>query len=180
MKGGQYIEFPVDLQSIPMFLREKALFFFNNPLTNISKDATTQLELFIAGEMTNQYIYEDDGLTQAYKEGKNLISSIYVSGGEKRKVVIEYEGEYNSKLESYIIHSIHPEKSAYWVELNNKRLTQYLQHEEWNKAEIGWTYNGDQKAVLIKVPYTGKKIELMVCYEKFDLIGMEEENDWSI
>ncbi len=179
-EGGSWIEFDVDLTSIPMFLRENGLFFFNNELTSIVKDTTSQLDLYIAGGMKNQKIYEDDGVTNAYKDNAYLETNIDVSPGEKRVINFTYQGDYESKLKEYIIHSIHPSKSAYWVSVNGDSLPRFLQHEKWEEAEAGWTFYGDEKAVLVKLPYMGKDMEVIISYEKFDLIGMTDGPDWSL
>jgi len=172
-EGGQWIEIPVDKGSIPMFIRSNGCFYLNNQITNISKDVIDHLDLYIGGEVKDEVIYEDDGVTNDYKSGDYCKTIVNVEDQALRKIAITKEGDYESEITSFVIHSLHPDKSAYWVTHNHEPIKRYLQIEEWEKAKEGWCYFGDENAVLVKIQNTLENHEIIVSYEDFDLIGMD-------
>lgn len=173
-EGGQWIEIPVDLSSIPLFLREDGLFIMNNLISNIRNEDISRLDLYVGGGETSQILYEDDGVSNDWEKGVFRKTGIAVTGESRRTITFTPEGPYKSAVETLVVHSIHPVKSAYWVTLDGEKLKQYLQREEWEQVEEGWCYNGDENAVLVKFKNPVSSAELVISYDFFDLIGMEE------
>ena len=66
-KGGQTIEVPVTLGTIPMFLRGSGIFLTSEDVKYILADTMRQLDLTIAAEGDSSFVfYDDDGHTENY------------------------------------------------------------------------------------------------------------------
>ena len=69
-EGGQTIELPVDLSSIPMFLRGSAVYMTTEDIHHIAKDTMKALDLFVSCEEDAEFTYyDDDGWSKEYEEG---------------------------------------------------------------------------------------------------------------
>ncbi|MFQ9704794.1 MAG: hypothetical protein ACLR0U_28205 [Enterocloster clostridioformis] len=70
-EGGQTIEVPVTMETIPMFLREGAILAMaDNQLMNMERDCVEELRLIIASarEGSQFVLYDDDGKNQRFQK----------------------------------------------------------------------------------------------------------------
>lgn len=172
--GGQEIEFPVDLSSIPMFVRSGAIIpFARNEVTNLHKDRVTTLGLLMEASVDNKFeLYEDDGISFNYKNGDYLKTTIDMKAGERVVIKFTKEGNFNSSVTNMFLDLICREKGPYWVSINGKKIEHFLHHPKFEKANEGWLYNHSLKSVQIKYPEIKGDVEVIVSFEQFDLIGM--------
>lgn len=173
-EGGQTIEIPVTMESIPMFIREGAcIAMADNQLMNMQKDHTTALHLIVApGGVTETVLYDDDGATNAYRDGDYRKVRITTTAGERVTMDFAAEGRYTDTVETVKVEMIAKEKSPFWVTLGEQKLEHYLNRRIFDAAAEGWYYSQTNKAVEIKYPNPRKDIRLTVSFEQFDLIGM--------
>ena len=176
-EGGQNIEIPVTLESIPMFLRGNAIFMTSDDVKHIVFDELKQLDLLISADNDCSFVfYDDDGHTQNYKRGEFSKITINVSSGERKIIAFNQEGSYPCTIKNFTMKVLSKEKGAFWVTVDGKKISRFLVRDNWDEAEEGWYYNLSDRTVLIKFPKPEKfNFDVVISTEKFDLIGMNEE-----
>lgn len=173
-EGGQTIEIPVHLETIPLFLRSGAILpLAANPMTNLRTQQVTDLKLLCAADRDGQFtLYEDDGISMDYEKGVFLKTRITMTAGERTFLDFKKEGSYETAVESVYLDLIHREKAPYWIELDGKKLPHFLHRRKFEEAEEGWYYSQSLKSVQIKYQNVRKDYRVTVSFEQFDLIGM--------
>lgn len=173
-EGGQTIEVPVDLATIPMFLREGAIVpMAGNQLMSMERDHMTDLHLTLAPGVERSYtLYDDDGVSNDYKKGISRRTQITMKGTDVVTVDFVSQGEYTDFVERVQVEMIRKDRSPYWVALGERRLEHFLNRRKFEAAQEGWYYSQTKKAVLVKYANPRKDITLTVSFEDFDLIGM--------
>lgn len=173
-EGGQIIEIPVDLGSIPLYVRSGAMIpMALNKMDNLMKQQTTGISLLCAADKDSAFtLYEDDGATMDYEKGVYLKTRISMKAGEKTVLTFTNEGSYETKVEDMQIDMIHREKAPYWVKVDGQELPHFLHRRKFEEAECGWYYSQRLKSVQIKYKNPKKDYEAIVSFEQFDMIGM--------
>lgn len=173
-EGGQTIEIPVTLESIPMFLRESAIIpMAENRIFSMEKDKVTDLLLtVIPGEERSFCLYDDDGRTNNYKNGQFLKTDIHMSGNSIVKLNVKRSGSYKDTVRNIKVDMVKKERSPFWVSLSGKRMRHFLNRRLFEQATEGWYYSQSKRSVEIKYPNPSDDYELQVSFEDFDLIGM--------
>lgn len=178
-EGGQIIEIPVDLSSIPMFLRGGAIFTTTEDIHHITTDIMRHLDILIGAEHDNSFIfYDDDGHTKDFEKGVFSKITINVKAGDRKVISFSKEGTYEDKIEKLNLRVISKEKGAYWVTVDEKKIPRFIVKDNWDEAEEGWYYNLSDRTVMIKCNKPNKnKFDIVVSCEKFDLIGMVPDEE---
>lgn len=172
--GGQTIEIPVTMESIPMFLREGAIVpMAANQLMSMERDHMTSMHLTLvpAGERT-YVMYDDDGVTNDFQQGVFRKTTICMSGTDVVTVDFTIEGSYTDHVEQVMAEMVRKDRSPYWVALGEDRLGHYLNRRKFDEAAEGWYYSQTKKTVEVKYMNPKKAVTLTVSFEDFDLIGM--------
>lgn len=173
-EGGQTVEVPVTMASIPMFLREGAIVpMADNQLMSMERDHVTDLHLTMAPGVDSSYtLYDDDGVTNDFRKGAYRKTAISMRGKSVVKVDFTAEGSYIDFVERVTVEMIRKDRSPFWVALGEEKLEHFLNRRKFEAAGKGWYYSQSKKAVLIKYPNPKRDITLTVSFEDFDLIGM--------
>ncbi|MBQ7577057.1 MAG: DUF4968 domain-containing protein [Synergistaceae bacterium] len=172
--GGQVIEIPVDDSSIPVFMRGNAIFCTSNDIKRINFDTLKNLDFLISCDDDSEFIfYDDDGHTENYKRGGYSRVKISVKAGKRKIINFTTEGSYQSTIERINLRVISKEKGAYWVSVDDKKISRFLVRDEWENAREGWYYDMSERAICVKCSWPVKQI--IISTEKFDLIGMGDE-----
>ncbi len=173
-EGGQTISIPVDISTIPMFIRSGAIIpMSGNKLTSMAMDKVETLELLVAtGENRNFVLYDDDGVSNDFQKGVFKKTTIEMSGDEIVKLNFKSEGSYKDSIKTVRANIIKKEKSPYWVSLAGRRLTHFLNRRKFEASSEGWYYSQTNRSVEIKYANPESDYELIVSFEMFDLIGM--------
>lgn len=176
-QGGQTIEVPVDLGTIPMFLRGSAIFLTSEDVKYILADTMRQLDLTICAEGDSSFVfYDDDGHTENYKQSEFAKTTISVKAGDRKIISFHKEGTYADTVEKLTLRVVSKEKGAYWVTVDGKQIPRYIVRDNWEEAEEGWYYELADRTILVKcVKPQADKFDIVVSTEKFDLIGMNED-----
>ena len=176
-QGGQTITIPVDLGSIPMFLRGSGVYVTSEDVKHILADKMTQADLLVSADTDTSFVlYDDDGHTEDYKNGVYARTTICVSAGDRTVLSFDTEGTYESPLERMTIKLVSKLKGAFWVTVDGERITRYIVRDGWEEAESGWYYNLSDRTIWVKFPSPKKRTyDVVISKEKFDLIGMVEE-----
>ncbi len=173
-EGGQTIEVPVDIETIPMFVREGAIIpMAANQLLSMGQDKMTRLRLIVApgGERSFE-LYEDDGVTNDYRNGAYRKTTISTSGDSVFNIDFVSEGSYKDSVKTVGIEVIRKDRSPFWVTLAGEKLPHILNRRLYEVAERGWYYSQTKRTVFIKYLNPKKNTRLTVSFEDFDLIGM--------
>ncbi len=172
--GGQEIEIPVNISSIPMFLREGAIIpMAQNQLMNMANDHVESLYLtLIPGEDREFILYDDDGVTNEFLSGNFRKTKIKMSGKNVINVEFKSEGNYNDFVKNVTVEMVRKDRSPFWIKLGDKKLEHYLNRNKFDAASEGWYYSQTKRAVIIKYLNPRQDINLTVSFEDFDLIGM--------
>ena len=175
--GGQTIEVPVDLGTIPMFLRGSAIFLTSEDVKYILADTMRQLDLTIAAEGDSSFVfYDDDGHTENYKQGEFAKTTISVKAGDRKIISFRKEGSYADTVEKLTLRVVSKEKGAYWVTVDGRQIPRYIVRDNWEEAEEGWYYELADRTILVKCAKPqADQFDIVVSTEKFDLIGMNED-----
>lgn len=173
-EGGTTVDYPVTMDSIPMFLKSGGILAFtDDELTNLATQHEKSLRLVMAPDVSSDFtLYEDDGDTYDYLKGGYLKTHISVTAGEITRLKFDYEGQYQSTLEKVKIELIHKEKCPFYVTLEGRTLPHILNRRHFEAASEGWYYSQSRRQVEIKYPYVKHSYEIAVSFEPFDMIGM--------
>jgi alpha-glucosidase len=173
-EGGRTISIPVDISTIPMFIRSGAIIpMSGNKLTSMAMDKVEALELLVAtGENRSFVLYDDDGVSNDFKKGVFKKTTIEMSGDEIVKLNFKSEGSYKDSIKTVRANIIKKEKSPYWVSLAGRKLPHFLNRRKFEASSEGWYYSQTNRSVEIKYANPESDYELIVSFEMFDLIGM--------
>lgn len=171
-QGGQTITLPVDLGSIPMFLRSGGIIPESRGLMNIHQDTVSDLDVWIAPSQAGQFtLYDDDGTTLAYQQGQFLTTAIAVTPGETTTISLRKQGDYPDKIQRYSFHVGCPTIAPLAVRYQERKLPQYLEREDFLAADEGWFYDGETQQALIRVENkAGVDLKLEVLSDAKDLL----------
>ncbi|MGN0371828.1 MAG: TIM-barrel domain-containing protein [Enterocloster sp.] len=173
-EGGQTIEIPVTLSSIPLFVKSGAIIpMAANKLDNLMTQQADGIRLLCAADKDGEFtLYEDDGVSMDYEKGGYLKTRITLTAGERTFLDFKQEGSYETKVETMYVDMIHREKSPYWVTIDGEQIPHFLHRRKFEEAEYGWYYSQRLKSVQIKYKNPKKDHQVLVSFEQFDLIGM--------
>ena len=173
-EGGKTINVPVDISSIPMFIKSGAIIpMAGNELNNLMNDNVDSLHIIMAPDTDSSFtIYDDDGKTNDYKNGSYLKTDISVKAGAKTYIDFEYEGSYENTAETMELDVIHREKAPFYVQLDGKEVPHFLHRRKYEESDIGWYYSQTKKSVQVKYPNPKKNHQVLISFEVFDMIGM--------
>lgn len=173
-EGGQTIEVPVTLGSIPLYIRSGAVIpMATNPLNNLRTQQATGISLLCAADSDGQFsLYEDDGITMEYENGNYLRTTITMTAGERTYLDFKQEGNYPTAVETMELDLIRRDKSPFWIDVDGERIPHFLHRRKFEEAECGWYYSQTLKSVQVKYKNPKKDYRVTVSFEQFDLIGM--------
>lgn len=174
-EGGQTIQVPVNLSSIPMFLRGDSVFITTEDIHHIKTDIMSEIDILIGAEEDNSFVlYDDDGHSNDFKNGVFSKTTIKVKSGDKKVISFYKEGSYEDTIKKINLRIVSKEKGAYWVNVGGKKIKQFLVKDKWKNCDEGWYYNLSDRTIIVKFNNPDKKqFNVVVNCEKFDLIGME-------
>lgn len=173
-EGGQTLTLPVTLASIPAFLRAgQVLMLADNQMDNLRTQQVTDLRLLLATDRdASGTYYEDDGLTEAWREGGWRKTRIELKTGEACTLTLTPEGSYPTAVQRVMLDLIHPGKAPFWVSRGDAMLPQYLDQRRFASAETGWYYNPGLQSVQIKYTDFSRPDQFTISFEPNDLLGM--------
>ena len=173
-EGGSTVEFPVNLGSIPMFVKSGGITpMASNQMDNLTTQTVTGITLLCEAGQDNTFtLYEDDGISMDYAEGKYLKTHINMKAGVQTILDFSFEGNYSTAVENMYIDMIHREKAPFWITVDETQVPHFLHRRKFEEADYGWYYSQRLKSVQIKYHNPKKDYRVVVSFEQFDLIGM--------
>lgn len=173
-EGGQTIKIPVDLGSIPLFVKSGGLVpMAENRMNNLKTQQATGIRLLCAADRDGEFVlYEDDGVSMDHERGGYLKTHIAMKAGERTTLDFRQEGSFETAVETVSLDMIHREKAPYWVQADGQTLPHFLHRRKYEEAKVGWYYSQRLRSVQIKYPNPKRDYRVTVSFEQFDLIGM--------
>ena len=173
-EGGRTVELPVDLGSIPLFVRSGAIIpMAEDRLDNLKTQQAEHIRILCAADRDGRFeLYEDDGISMDYEKGGFLKTSITMTAGERTVLDFHQEGHYETAVKTLYLDMIHRKKAPYWVKADGETIPHFLHRRKFEDADCGWYYSQRLKSVQIKYPNPKKDYQVIVSFEQFDLIGM--------
>lgn len=174
-EGGQTIEIPVNLASVPMFFRDCGVYVTSEDVTQIKRDTLKTLNFLISCEndVTFTY-YDDDGWSKKFEDGEYASTKIEVKAGDRKTITFTKNGSYEETWDNLELNLVSKEKGAYWVTVEGEKIARFLTKESFEEAESGWYYDMSDRIIRMKCSKPDKdSFTIVISCEKFDLIGME-------
>jgi alpha-glucosidase len=173
-EGGHTVDLPVDLGSIPYFIRGGGIVpLAGNQLESLTDDDVTELHLVCAAERDGHFVlYEDDGLTRAHERGEFRETEITMTAGEHVTIGLVSRGDYRSTIRSLLLDVIHPGRAPHWVAIDGEHIPQVAYHKHFNEVDIGWHYDPAIGSVLIRTPNPDGDLAVTISLEPVDMLGM--------
>ena len=174
--GGQTVEIPVTMSSIPMFLREGAIVpTADNQIMSMERDHTSHLHLTVVpGRDSSFTLYDDDGVSNNYRQGLFRRTLIRMTGWNQVLLTFHSNGLYPDSVESVTVELVRRDRAPLSVTLAGTVLPRFLNRRCFTEAKAGWYYSMTNRVVIIRYPNPKKDISLCISFEKNDLIGMDQ------
>ena len=171
---GQTIEVPVDISSIPLYIKSGAIIpMAENQIYNLMHETVTGLHILMAPDVDSEFtVYDDDGKTNEYQNGAYLKTNIKVTAGVRTCVDFTYEGNYENTVDTMYLDVVHREKAPFYVQIDGVEVPHFLHRRKFEEAQTGWYYSQSLKSVQVKYPNPKKDHQVMISFEVFDMIGM--------
>lgn len=150
--GGQTITIPVDLGSIPMFLKAGSIVPQSKGLMNLHNDVIDKLDVLIEPSRDAEFVvYEDDGVTNNYRQGETLETTIKTTATADG-VLIDFSrvGQYQTQVKTMALAVCCPKIAPLSVDLADQSLPRYLNAAKFADAAEGWYFDGESRQVQIK------------------------------
>lgn len=184
-EGGQTICIPVQLSSVPMFMREgTAVTMAKNDIMNMEHDHVTDLLITLSpGKNVNATLYDDDGYSEDYRRGIYLKTVINTEHkGNAIEISFTREGSYKDYADNIALRVISKECVPDTIILNiiddethtapSTELKPLRSGRRFSSSDEGWHYNQSDGTVEIKYANPRKNYSIKIIYPTHDLIGM--------
>ena len=173
-EGGQIIEIPVSLDTIPLYLTSGAILPMTNTICyNLASDIATDLHLLCVADKDNCFtLYEDDGKTLEYKDGNYRKTNIKMEVKDNITISFVSEGNYTSDFKTMHLDVVYPNNAPFAVCVNGHMLPQILYKKKFDSQKTGWHYNLSTKSIEIKYDIPDNEYSVEIYTNAADLIGM--------
>lgn len=154
LSGGQEITVPVDLGSIPLYLRTGGIIPTCQGLTNLHQEVIDHLEILVEPNKETSFdIYEDDGISTDYLQGLYRQTRLGIHP-DKQGVTLELNstGDYETKVKQMTIAVLCKTMAPLEISLDEEPLDRYLNIDRFKEATDGWFFDGQALRALIKFP----------------------------
>lgn len=153
--GDQSIDYEVNDDSLPMFLREGAIVpRFETTLESMSKS------IFItffpkSNVVSESYIYDDDGETNKYQSEARSFVQIRLSSTKKGYVLkfSRRQGRINPSWTNYVLCFVRSRLDIQRVVYNRSELEYMTSLEELTDVKSGFFLDDEKELLYVKIPY---------------------------
>ncbi|TKC09930.1 DUF5110 domain-containing protein [Pedobacter polaris] len=168
--------FDVPIWKIPVFVKNGAIIPMANPTNNVSEvnKALRSYEVYPSGN-SNFTDYDDDGITEAYKLGKN-VTTLITSSVDKDNALItiattkgDFEGFVKEKATSFVINvTTEPKSVSAKIGGKSVKLVEAKSVDEFTQLQNGYFY--DAKPNLNRFATKGSDFEKVVMVKNAQLL----------
>ena len=171
--GGQIINVSVELSSIPMFIRDNAIIVTTTDEARLTSGTFTNLQLLLGGKDSKFALYQDDGISEDYRDGEYCQTDIQVRRiAEQTTINFSHVGNFKPVTKDLIIELINQDKGPYWVSIDGIQIPHFLHRDKFDQSNTGWYYSNSKGSVEIKTSFPKNNSQVIISFAHFDLIGM--------
>ena len=173
-EGGQEIEIPVTLSSLPLFIREGGILpIARNEIMCMDTDTVTDLRLIISPKGKTSYtLYDDDGCTNDFENGGFHKTTFEVSQGVRTVVSVKKEGPYQDTVQRVQMEIISPQGAPIWISAGGEMLSRHFGSYTFEKCQSGWYFDPERRAILIRYENPAGDYEVIASWEMFNILGL--------
>jgi oligosaccharide 4-alpha-D-glucosyltransferase len=169
-KGGRWINFPVNLETIPVFIRAGAFIPMVKAVESTddysSKDMTIRFYPAPEGKSSEGQMYEDDGKTfGAYEKGEyELLRFQNVSGKTFlfSRTGKQYEGMPLVRHVKFEIMSSQIPEHADFKFIERDRQQKIHHKKAGSQQDLGWYYDKDKRCIVIDFVWSSKTVSITI------------------
>ncbi len=169
-KGKQFIDYDTPLAEIPIFIKKGAIIPKMPVMQYIGEMQNAQLimEVFPSNKNTEFSLYEDDGVTNNYKNDEFSKTKIITEvSADKLKIVIsepENSGFETEKRNIWLEVHLDEEPESIGLQENLKKYSRDELKENWNKEFnlSGYFYDENKQLLYVRFPDTKEKQEITI------------------
>ncbi|WP_040157838.1 glycoside hydrolase family 31 protein [Mobilicoccus massiliensis] len=170
--GGEVVELPVDLDSIPVFLRAGGIV----PMAGGGADGADEqtLRLVCAPGCDGDFeLYEDDGVSLEHERGVSLLTRIAMRTADDETILtFTGEGPFESPFTRVLLDVVATQRAPLWVSVDGDPLPHLLDRRAFERCERGWYYSQTRRSALVRYPRPRGDHRVALSFRPFDMIGM--------
>ncbi|MGM5469101.1 glycoside hydrolase family 31 protein [Flavobacteriaceae bacterium LMO-SS05] len=169
--GGKTIDYPVTLETIPMFVKTGSIIPKSPimPFIGAMENAPIILEIFPSDKSTSFDLYEDDGETNNYKEDQYSLTKIEIQAAEnslKVKINKPQQNVFKTDKRNFLL-KIHTASNPTTIEINNNKIkpsrtNEISNHLNSNFKEISYFFDAKNQLLMIRLPDTKSETEITI------------------
>ncbi len=173
-EGGQEITIPVELGSIPMFLRSGGIVATCPGLMNLHRQRIEHLDLLLEPSETASFVhYEDDGATNEYLDG-HFHTTTYAIRPEAGRVVLDVAngGLDASKVETMTLDIACRTHCPVTITVAGREIERNLHGERLGAEDEGWYFDGEKNRAIVQYRTPREDHQVVVDFGVKDLLGL--------
>lgn len=170
--GGTTIEYPVTLETIPMFVKAGAIVPKSPimPYIGAVKNAPIIWEVFLSDKISQFTLYEDDGETNDYKNDRystTAIESQKIDNTIKIEIQEPKQNDFKTEDRNFLL-KIHVSENPNNILVNGKTLknleanAMFMDRINSEFNESSYYYNEDNQTLNIRIPDNKTKTEILI------------------
>lgn len=159
--GNQWIIVEAPISQIPLFIKEGGFIPMQQVEQFVGEKKMDELKVVVYPSAQSKYnFYEDDGITNDYKNGKYSLTEFESKlGNNYRTISIKNTHDnYNTGRKDYLLKILNAENISN-VSVNGTKLKMYSNEAGLNNASDGFYFNSSGKILFVKVK-NEKNIEI--------------------
>ncbi|MBZ4644905.1 MAG: Alpha-glucosidase [Clostridia bacterium] len=149
--GGKYIMIYAPLDRLPIFIKRGAIIPMAPALNYMGEKEIKELTFEIYADTESRYtLYEDDGETFEYEEGKYSLTYFECKNNEKQIIfkISSQKTDFDTGRERYILKFNDMEKKPEEVKCNEKMLEEVEENQMLNGKNY-WYFNGKERVLYV-------------------------------
>lgn len=175
IRGGSHIGVPVDLGSIPMFLRTGGIVPTSPGITNLHQQTIDHIDLLVEPSQAHSFrLYEDDGVSMDYQSGKYRETLISVRAqGQSTCVDFASRGTFETRVKDMTLKVLCRDIAPLAVSIDSQPSERFLNYDKFCRAKEGWFFDGQTRQALVKYPTPGsERYSVELTFAAKDLISI--------
>lgn len=152
-EGGQEIDLPVEIDTIPMFARSGAIIPMREVRQHSGEKALKELTLAVFPGSGRGWFFNDDGISYEYENGQFLSEEYAVDSSDDVTTfrLVSRAGSDRFAPKSYLIEFRGVTKCPTDVAVAGKPLSQRRSSSQLSKSENGWSYDAKSGIVRLRL-----------------------------
>ncbi len=172
--GGQRVTLDAPLERIPLLYREGTVLPLVEPGLRLTCECFRRMKLLIQASRAASFtLYEDDGVSNAYRSGAYL-ETLVEARPQQEALVISFTttGCLEASPRAYELEVDARAICPLRVDVDGAEVPQLLNRSDYDQCERGWYFHMTNRHVMIRLPDAPWNFQVRIDYARRDLIGM--------